>query len=305
MIKKTIYIGNPAYVQKKDGQLIINKPDADYNIHQSSIPIEDIGMILLDHPRITITQSCINSLIDNKAVVISCGDNHMPNGLMLPIEGNDTQTEKYSRQIKATLPLRKNLWQQTVISKVSNQALMLESSEKNSDPLRRWAKEVKSGDVTNVEGKAAAYYWRYVLNISDRFRREPNEGGINAMLNYGYAILRAIVARALTSSGLLLSLGIFHKNRYNAFCLADDIMEPYRPFVDRLVVEMVMCGETAENGLTTIIKSKLLTIASVDIFFDRMSSPLAVGIHRTTASLARCYEGTQRHLQYPSLISLS
>lgn len=238
------------------------------------------------------------TLVQHNVAIITCDASHMPVGLFMPLDGGSTQTERFRFQIEASLPLKKQLWQQTVSAKIWNQARVLEKIGFEVENLYRWSREVRSGDSENLEGRAAAFYWQHIFSKKFQFYR--NRGGIppNNLLNYGYAILRAIVARALVSSGLLPTLGIFHRNKYNAYCLADDIMEPYRPFVDWEVYRIVE-EEVPIEELNNTLKLRLLKIPHIDVNFDDMTSPLLVGVSRTSASLARCFEGNSRKLTYP------
>ncbi len=267
------------------------KPDA-------FLPIEDIGIMVLDHPQITMTHALASALTDNNVAIVSCDDKHLPYGLMLPMFSHHAFTEKMYEQLESSLPLRKNLWQQTVIAKISNQAAMLRSVGADDRKMQYYIKLVKSGDPQNVEGRAAAYYWENLFGETSNFVRDRNEEGINAMLNYGYAILLAIVARALVSSGLLPAVGIHHRNKYNPWCLASDIMEPYRPYVDRIVLHL--SEEFPESGeLTPEIKKRLLQVPVADIDIEGKKSPLMVGMSRTTASLSSCFSGVTRRILYP------
>lgn len=292
MIKRTIYFGNPAYLSINLDQLIVQIPDVE---NKSSIPVEDIGVVLLDHPRITITHGVIKRLLENKVALISCDESHMPSGLMLALEGNHTQSEKYVYQVNASVPLKKNLWQQTVKAKIQNQMILLQQLGKPWKRLEILEQRVLSGDAKNIEAQAAAYYWPTLMDgfIRDRYGEAPN-----GLLNYGYAVLRAMVARALLSSGLMPTMGIFHKNKYNAYCLADDIMEPFRPFIDRIVVELY-CGMNIDTFLDKESKVKLLSVATVDALFGKVKSPLMVGMSRTTVSLFECFEGSKKNIVYP------
>lgn len=299
MIKCTLMFSNPAYLSHKDRQLVISFPGQDKA--DQTRPIEDIGVVVLEHQQITISHGCIAALVQNNVALISCDATHMPTGLILPLDGAHTQTERFRYQIEASLPLKKQLWQQTIQQKILNQAWVLEKAGIDTANMHRWAKSVKSGDPDNYEGRAAAYYWQHVFSEFMAFNRHRGGDPPNNLLNYGYAILRAIVARSLVSSGLLPTLGIFHRNKYNAYCLADDIMEPYRPAVDRLVYKILEDGAAIEE-LNTELKMKLLKLPEVDVAFDGMTSPLLVGTSRTTASLARCFEGELRKINYPTLI---
>jgi CRISPR-associated protein Cas1 len=300
MIKRTLYISNPAYLNLKDQQLQIDLPHlktiGEYSLKR--IPIEDIGVIVLDHQQITITHGCMSALLANNVALIISDKSHLPVGLLLPMDGHHTQSERYRYQIEASQPLKKQLWQQTIQYKILNQAAVLFERGIACDNMLHWAKSVKSGDPDNYEGRAAAYYWKHVFPKKITFFRGREGNPPNNLLNYGYAILRAIVARALVSSGLLPTLGIHHRNKYNAYCLADDIMEPYRPFVDQIVLKIIDKGENFLE-LGQGIKTQLLGIASVDVCFEKGTSPLMVGLQYTTASLAKCYEGTMRKINYP------
>jgi len=299
MIKRTLYFGNPAYLHKKQQQLKVINPDD--NSELGSIPIEDIGAVLLDNPQITITHALMASLLERNTAIISCDEKHLPVGLMLPLDGNSIQTERFRYQIDASEPLKKNLWAQTVKAKIENQAAVLRLAGIDNKRLLALVPQIQSGDPDNVEGRAASVYWKLLFDdiefTRDRFGSFPNPH-----LNYCYAILRAIVARGLVGSGLLPTLGIHHSNKYNAYCLADDIMEPYRPFCDWLVYKLVIDGTVADEEITRKHKAQLLTIAAVDIKIDGKKSPLMVGLARTTHSLTECFEGKRRKIIYPEFI---
>ena len=310
MIKRTLYFGNPAYLNVRLAQLEIRLPEVEKNdslpeLFKASavkrIPIEDIGIVVLDNKQITITQGALGALLDNNVAVVTCDEHRMPSGLMLPLEGNTTQSERFRDQIEASLPLKKQLWQQTIQAKILNQSSVL-YRQRNLDcgNMEAWAKQVKSGDTDNLEGRAAAFYWQNLFGEIKGFRRDREGVPPNNLLNYGYAILRAVVARSLVGSGLLPTLGIHHHNRYNAFCLADDIMEPYRPYVDKLVAEIVDSGADISH-LTTELKGKLLAIPVLDVVINGRRSPLMVGVGMTTASLYKCYSGEIRKIAYPMM----
>ena len=299
MIKRTLYFGNPAYLKTKDEQLVF---DGGETGEQKTIPIEDIGVVILDHQQITITQALIAKLLENNVALITCDSRHHPTGLMLTLDGHTLQSLKFKAQLDATVPLKKQLWQQTVSAKIDNQAYMLESQRVPAKNMRNWATEVKSGDADNHEGVAAAYYWKNIFDIFPNFKRDREGLPPNNLLNYGYAILRAVVARNIVASGMMPTLGIFHKNQYNAYCLADDIMEPYRPFVDKVVCDIVrMHGSYLE--LTPDMKKQLLSIPAMDVIINEEKSPLMVAVQKTTASLSKCFEGKQRKILYPNFPS--
>lgn len=305
MIKRTLHFSNPAYLSLQKNQLAIDLPhlkSLGEKESKKSVPIEDIGIIILDHQRITITHGCIAALLDNNAAIITCNQSRLPTGMMLPIDGHNTQSERFRYQIDASQPLKKQLWQQTTQAKILNQAAILFNRGIACDNMVHWAKSVRSGDPDNYEGRAAAYYWKSVFPKKLDFFRGREGDPPNNLLNYGYAILRAIVARGLVCSGLLPTLGIHHRNKYNAYCLADDIMEPYRPYVDEIVLGIIDRGENFLE-LGTSIKTQLLGIATVDVQFEKSKSPLMVGLQSTTSSLAKCYEGTIRRINYPIMKS--
>lgn len=299
MIKRTLYFGNPAYLNKKDEQLKVADPDTRHE--KASIPLEDIAVMVLDNPQITITHALISDLTGRNVALISCDSKHLPSGLMLPLDGNHVQTERFRTQIAASEPLLKNLWSQTVKAKIENQAAFLDRCGFENKRLLALVPQIKSGDPDNIEGRAAAVYWKLLFNehefTRDRFGVEPN-----SHLNYCYAILRAIVARALVSSGMLPTLGIFHRNKYNAYCLADDIMEPFRPFCDEIVYDMFIKKEIDSEDITKEQKAKLLSIATADVLIDGKKSPLMVAVSRTTNSLYECFEGTRRKIVYPEFM---
>ena len=308
MIKKTLYFGNPAYLSLRNGQLVIRLPEVEKAelpdiIKQETIrtvPIEDIGVVVLDNKQITITQGALAELVANSAAVITCDSKCMPTGMLLPLSGNTLYQERFRNQIEAAIPLRKQLWQQTVKAKIENQAYCLQkNTSKSFVPLHVLARKVRSDDADNHEAQAAAYYWKNLF--SDGFTRDKDGIPPNNLLNYGYAILRAVIARALVGSGLLPVYGIHHHNRYNAYCLADDIMEPYRPFVDDLVLSTMKKMEVSDD-LTVDLKREMLSIPVLDVVISGKRSPLMIAAGLTAASLAKCYNGEVREISYPSFL---
>lgn len=307
MIKRTLCFSNPAYLSLTNSQLVIKMPEVEKadlpeTFKESTVrtvPIEDIGVVVLDNRQITITQGAIEAMLENNCAIITCDGSHLPVGLMLPLCGNTTQGERFREQIDASLPLKKQLWQQTVQCKIHNQAAVLKQTRgavvKN---MLAWENDVRSGDADNLEGRAAAYYWKNMFPDVADFTRDRDGVAPNNLLNYGYAILRAVVARSLVASGLLPTLGIHHHNKYNAYCLADDIMEPYRPYIDLLVTSI-----TAKFGypeeLTTELKRELLIIPVLDVVIGGQRSPLMTAVAQTTASLYKCFSGDARKILYP------
>jgi CRISP-associated protein Cas1 len=310
MIKRTLYFGNPSYLKLSNQQLSI-ETISDGESKTALIPVEDIGIVIIDNQQITLTSGLIQALQENNVALITCDARHMPQSLLLPLEGNSIQQERYDNQLAATEPLKKQLWQQTIIQKIKNQASALDGLGLKSDYMIPLYKNVKSGDTDNCEATAAVYYWQTIFSTILPTHNEEgmaikqfirNRDGLppNHFLNYGYAILRGTMARSIVAAGLLPTLGIFHRNRYNAFCLADDLMEPYRPYVDQLVHAMVK-----EFGLVEELKKEhkaiLLKIPAMDVFMDGEKSPLMLATQRTAVSLVKCYEGVQRRLLYPEL----
>ncbi len=340
MIKRTLYFGNPAYLSTKLDQLIVRLPAVEKNETlpegfkkeaQATIPIEDIGVVMLDHQQIIITQAVIAKLLDNNVAVITCNNTHHPTGLLLNLEGHSLQSQRFQAQLEATEPLKKQLWQQTIRAKILNQAALLRVRGYETQNMEHWADAVKSGDPENMEGRAAAWYWAHIFegskqlsesseqlsessklsessndsselseSSSSNFIRDPAGQPPNNLLNYAYALLRATMARSLVGSGLLPIMGIFHRNQYNAYCLADDIMEPYRPFADKLVLQLIEEDGLAED-ITPAMKKRLLVLPALDINMQGETSPLMIAMQRTTASLARCFLGETRKIIYPLL----
>ena len=299
MIKRTLHFGNPAYLSLANGQLMVKITEPQHE-RKVSIPIEDLGVMVLDHQQISITHGAIAALLENNVALITCNGSHMPVGMMLPLDGNSLQNERFRAQLAASEPLKKQIWQQTIQTKIRNQAAVLEWQDTKATTMNVWANEVKSGDGEYHEGRAAAWYWPRVFKPLPGFIRGRGGEAPNQWLNYGYAILRAVVARNLVGSGLLATLGVHHANKYNAYCLADDIMEPYRPVVDIMVIQMMAKYELTTE-ITTEQKRDLLQIPTMDVFINEERSPLLVAVQTTTASLAKVFEGKIRKVAYPSL----
>ena len=310
MIKKTLCFSNPIYLSLRNAQLVLHIPEVENNKTlpeaikkeaERTIPIEDIGVVVLYNRRITITSGAMEALLENNCAVITCNQKSMPVGLLLPLCGNTTQNERFRSQLEASLPLRKQLWQQTIKQKILNQEHVLRiNTDKETTCMRIWSNDVRSGDPDNLEARAAAYYWKNVFTNYPNFVRDREGTPPNNLLNYGYAILRAIIARALVGSGLLPTLGIHHHNRYNAYCLADDIMEPYRPYVDQLVLDIIQCNLEISD-ITRDLKMQLLGIPMLDVVINGKRSPLMIAAQQTTASLARCFAGESKRISYPEM----
>jgi CRISPR-associated protein Cas1 len=302
MIKRTLCIESPCHLKCSNEQLVVSYSHIKglEDRADRTVPIEDIGMLVLEHQQITITHFLLDKLVANNVAVITCNNTHHPTGLLMPLESNTLQSERFRAQIDASEPLKKQLWQQTVKAKIINQADVFKQFNLNHKLLINLAAEVKSGDTENHEAVAAAHYWQNLFPPAWQFFRKREGPPPNNLLNYGYAIIRACMARAIVGAGLLPTLGIFHRNRYNAYCLADDMMEPYRPFVD-IIVRGIINETSHVESLTPEFKNRLLKIPTVDVLMNGEKSPLMVAMGRTAASLAKCYAGEQRKILYPSV----
>jgi CRISPR-associated protein Cas1 len=303
-MKRTLRFGQPCYLSLSNEQLVANysRIKGQEGMPDKSAPIEDIGIVILEHKQITITHSLMGKLIEYNAALITCDDHHHPTGLLLNLDGHTNQSERFRAQQEASLPLRKQLWQQTVQAKLLNQAAMLRHTGLDEKHLERLASLVRSGDADNHEAQAAAYYWPRLFAPAWNFYRRRDGEPPNNLLNYGYALLRAATARALVGSGLLPTFGIHHRNRYNSYCLADDIMEPYRPYVDKVVWEIVQ-KTSAVEVLNNEMKLTLLKVLTTDVVINGVVSPLQIALERTTASLAKCFDSKkeEREILYPRL----
>lgn len=301
MIKKTILVENKSAITTKNQQLVLKS-----EIRESTIPIEDIGFLVLDHPEIYLSIPAMNLIVENNTAIIICGSNHLPNGMFLNLNSHHIQQEIFKNQIEASVPLKKQLWQQTIVEKIRNQGELLAKITENKNTFDFLASKVLSGDTSNMEGVAAQQYWKnFPLpnHEIDGIKRERYGDYPNNFLNYGYAILRAATARALSGSGLLNTLGIHHKSKYNAFALADDIMEPFRPIVDEKVFDIMKRYQ--EQELNTAIKAELLQILTQTVYFKEEKSPLMVGLQKTASSLQQCFTGNRKKIKYPKLWNLT
>lgn len=298
MIKRTLHFSQPAYLKVQNNQLVIELTE-----RTAQVPLEDIGLVFLEHPQITVTQTVLQRLMELNVAVVTCDEKHLPAGMFLNLEGHSEHAAKSRMQLDSSEPLRKQLWQQTIKAKIMNQAAMLYYAGKPDKLLKTLAKEVLSGDTSNQEGQAARYYWKYVFSSEvEDFERHRTGDTPNNLLNYGYAVLRAMVARAVVGAGLLPVRGIFHRNQYNAYALADDIMEPYRPYVDQIVLDILQETDVEDlRFMRAEEKKELLQIATKDVMIDGMKSPLMVALTRTCASLSKCFEGESKKILYPDL----
>lgn len=296
MIKRIIDISKQAYVHMRHKQLLIERE----NKVITSIPIEDLGVVILQHPAIVISQALIIACQQNNVVLLFCDARHLPYSVILPIcDANSLHTRILQKQINVSKPTRKRLWKQVVQHKIAEQALTLKLLNKNSRPIEQHVKKVKTGDKENHEAQAAKKYWRLLMGTD--FRRYPTSGEINALLNYGYSIIRGMIARAIVSSGLHPALGLHHHNQYNGLCLADDLMEPFRPWVDYIVYNIIESGK--EPTINKSTKKELLEILSASVIWEEKTQPLMVASHYLTASLKRAYQDSKLKLSYPKLVS--
>lgn len=298
MIKRILCFTNPAHLSLHLKQLVVEQTQADKTeTIKHTIPIEDIGVVIMESSQITITQALMAALLDNNCAVITCDSHHLPAGLLLPLDNHNLQSERFREQIYASEPLRKQMWQQTIVSKINSQAYVLRRQNIECRNMEMWAKSVRSGDSDNLEGRAAAYYWRNIFGDSDFVRGQFGDMP-NGLLNYGYSIVRAMMARALVAAGLLPTLGIHHHSRYDAYCLADDIMEPYRAFVDLQVLDMwKRYGDVEE--LSPALKKELLSLATIDVQIEAHRSPMMIAMQTTANSVQRCFSGVSRKIIYP------
>lgn len=292
MLKKTLLIENKASLSLKNLQLILKT-----ETKEASIPIEDIGFIVLEHPESYISIPVLNELIDHNVSLIICNKHHLPNGLFLGLNNHHIQQEIFKHQINASIPLKKQLWQQTIKEKITNQGILLEKITNTKNNFNFLAEKVLSGDSSNMEGVAASQYWKAIFDFE--FKRERFGDYPNNFLNYGYAILRAATARSLAGSGLLNTLGIHHKNKYNAFALADDMMEPFRPLIDLKVIQITSKHDV--QNLNTQIKSEILQILTETVYWKNEKSPLMVALQKTASSLQQCFTGDRKKIKYPKL----
>ena len=294
MIKRIIDISEPAYLHQKNKQLCIDKKDKTVG----TIPIEDLAVLILQHPAIVITQALVISCQKNNVVVVFCDEKHLPFSTLLPItEGNTLHSKVLKQQINAKLSTTKSMWQQIIKLKIKEQIRILKFFGKETKALSRIANKVKSGDPQNCEAQAAKLYWHELMGID--FKRDTDAGGINALLNYGYAIMRATIARAIVSGGLHPTLGLHHHNQYNGLCLADDLMEPFRPWVDKLVVEITKENSSAMVSQDT--KQILLGLISANVTWNDKKMPLMVASHYLVANIKYAYSDNKIKIVYPTL----
>lgn len=294
MIKRTVEISSgPIHLSIKHKQMQLKK-----NGEVRSIPVEDLGLLVLSHPAISYTHQLLYELLEQNVAVLFCNRQHMPEGLLLPFEDNQLHQARLQIQAEATKPLKKRLWQQVVRAKIKAQASVLEEKHGDHHGLKQLIKKVHSGDPKNVEARAARVYWKALFQ-NDEFRRNTDGQDINALLNYGYAVIRAAVARSITAAGLHPSMGIHHHNQYNAYCLADDMMEPLRPFVDSVVYDLYKEHGTLKVEVKKETKKPLLELLTRDVQIKEMKYPLLESLHLMASSLVDCLTGYSKNIAFP------
>ena len=296
MVKRTLFFSHAVCLSVRHKQLVIFSKETQ---EETLVPIEDIGFVIVENALVSLTIPLINELTDNNCALIFCNEKHLPFSMTMPLDCNEIQSQLFSAQINAKLPVKKNCWKQIVEYKIKNQGLVLKKYDLNFARLVDFSKCVKSGDSTNMESQAAKFYWDNLFGKNwcrDRFGDFPNN-----YLNYGYAILRAAMARALVGSGLLPTLGIHHHNKYNAYCLADDLMEPYRPFIDDEVVEYISANpDDKEVGLE--FKKRILKVLVRDVKMENLTRPMMVALSMTSSSLADALSNESEKLKLPDFV---
>ena len=293
MSRRTVEVSSPAYLHKEHAQLVVERDGE----RAGQVPLEDLGVLVVDNPSVTLSQSLLAACAENDAAVVLCDDKHLPIAVLLPLQGHSVQAETLRTQTGMSLPLRKRLWQQLVQAKIGAQAAVLRERTGSAAPLGAMAARVRSGDPDNMEAQAARAYWPRLFG--SEFRRDRTAEGANALLNYGYAVLRAAVARAVCGAGLHPSVGLHHHNRYDALCLASDLMEPLRPMVDRLVRGLIDGGEAPPVDKHT--KPELLAVLHENVVVDGREFPLLTALQTLAVSLRRAAEEGRGRLDLPVL----
>lgn len=298
MIARTLFFSQPGHLGVNLAQLVYTPTRETGQPH--TFPIEDIGFVVIETTQMTLTAYALQALAENNTAVIFCDKTHTPASQLLPFSGHTLTQKHFAAQMVASEALKGRLWKQTVQAKICNQAACLSTGGKEGARwVQRHVQNVKNGDPRNCEGLAAREYWKYHTPETD-FKRLRQGAMPNAALDYGYAVLRAATARALTGSGLSCLIGLHHHNQYNAFTLADDVMEPYRPFVDDTVLNAPARFPTEALELTREMKAALLSVLTADVLIGGMQRPLMNALSITTASLVRCFLKEETQIAYPS-----
>jgi len=287
----------PARLRVERRQLIVETGEA-----SASIPVEDLAVLVVSHPQVSYTQAVLNELMSNGGAFLTCDERRMPSGLLLPLDGNIVQTKRFRLQLEVSQPRRKGLWKQLIRAKIQMQGALLLERQGSDHGLSKLIPSVRSGDTSNIEGQAARRYWQALFG-SD-FRRDRDAEDHNRLLNYGYAVLRASVSRAIVAAGLHPTLGLHHHNQYNSFCLADDVMEPYRPLVDRAVADLVDDHEGVPE-INKETRQQLLQALTGSLIIGGETRTLFDALGRTASSLVQCLAGESDVLELPTGFSIS
>ncbi|TWU67318.1 CRISPR-associated endonuclease Cas1 [Crateriforma conspicua] len=260
-----------------------------------SVPCEDVGTVVVDHPQTTYTHAVLRDIVAQGGTVVICGHDHQPAGVLIPLGSHCQIVQRTREQIEATLPTRKRIWQQLIQGKISEASRVLEGLD-SGKRLRALVRQVRSGDPTNVEARAAKLFWQSWLPNEVAFRRDHDGDDFNGLLNYGYAIIRALISRAIVSAGYAPAIGIHHHHRGNPFCLSDDLIEPLRPLVDGCVRGLFLAGHFEINRNT---KTRLLGLLNLTTELGGEHGPLNVVVHRYVNQFGACLRGETKTLDYP------
>jgi len=299
MSKRTIEVSRaPAHLAVSDEQLKIRRHEDDGSAPLAgSVPCEDVGVVVVDELSSTYSHYALARLMEYGAAVVICGRDHLPNGLLLPTTTHSEVVWRVRDQMNATRPRCKRIWQQLVREKIRHQAAALSAECVERKKLLTMSERVRSGDPDNLEAQAAKVYWSAWPAPGSGFRRDPEgDDGLNRLLNYGYAVLRAAVGRSVVAAGLMPAVGIHHSNRSNPFCLADDLLEPLRPLADGRIREL---HEEGQQELNRSVKARLLEVLTVEVDCDRQRGPLTARMPGYIGSLVRCLRGESQRLAIP------
>lgn len=296
MLRRTIEISSdPTHVSMRRGQLTLTRDGH----HIASVPCEDLGTVVVDHPQTTYTHAALREIVKHGAALVVCGNDHQPAGLLIPMATHSQIVQRMQEQIEASLPRKKRIWQQIVQAKIQAAANVLHPAPV-AKQLRALVQQVRSGDPNNVEARAAKLFWRNWLPAEQKFRRDQDGDGFNGLLNYGYAVVRALLARAIVSAGYCPAIGIHHHHRSNPFCLADDLIEPLRPLVDGCVRSL---HQQDHHAITRETKAELLGLLASTTEFAGETGPLNVMVHRYINCFGDCLRGDSQRLDYPKQIT--
>jgi CRISPR-associated protein Cas1 len=293
MIKRCLEIsGGPTFLAMENRQLVLSRGAE----RIGCIPIEDLGVLIVDHPACTYTHGVLTAMAENNVAVVLGGPTHHPAAMLLPVEGNSLQGEAANAQAAASAALKGRLWREIVRAKIAAQGEVVARRGREAGAFRELARRVRAGDPENLEAQAARRYWSAAFAAG--FRRDRRGDPPNNLLNYGYMVLRAAVARAIAGAGLWPSLGIHHRNRYNAFALADDLMEPLRPAVDLVVLKL---WDHSQTELSRQVRSSLIETLAAPVNWRGQRSPLMVALARYAASVREVFAHQLARPQIPRL----